>query len=110
MAVITPAELVSASSYAYAGRKISPTDHLAEATRLLPVAQEIVTRYGGAGVPESVSNEAIIRLASYFMEGRFGAFTGTGVQIPPQSHAAAFRNSGAQALVSPWKIRRAGAI
>ena len=110
MAVITPAELVSASSYAYAGRKISPTDHLAAATRLLPVAQEIVTRYGGAGVPESVSNEAIVRLASYFMEGRFGSFAGAGVVIPPQSHSAAFRNSGAQNLVSPWKVRRAGAI
>ena len=110
MAVITATEVVSAVSYAFAGRKVSAPDQLTVATRLLAVAQEIVGRYGGAGVPESVANEAKIRLIGYFIEGRFGAFAGTGVQIPPQSHAAAFRNSGAQALVSPWKVRRAGAI
>ena len=110
MAVITAAGIVAATSYAYAGRKISAADHLAAATRLLPVAQAIVEKYGGSAVPESVANEAIVRLCGYFMEGRFGAFTGTGVQIPPQSHSAAFRNSGSQALVSPWKTRRAGAI
>ena len=110
MAVVTAAELQAATSYALAGRKVSPNDHLTAATRLLPVAQAIVLRYGGDAVPEAVSNEAIIRLCGYFMEGRFGAFTGSGVQIPPQSHAAAFRNCGAQSLISPWKIRRAGAV
>ena len=104
------AEVVAATSYAFAGRKVSPADHLAAVTRLLPVAQAIVEKYGGHGVPVAVLNESIVRLIGYFLEGRFGAFTGTGVQIPPQSHAAAFRNSGAQSLVSPWKIRRAGAI
>ena len=73
-----------------------------------PVAEAIVEKYGGDGVPAAVENESIVRLVGYFLEGRFGAFAGTGVQIPPQSHAAAFRNSGAQALVSPWKVRRAG--
>ena len=110
MAVITAAELVASTGYAFAGRKVSAADHLAAATRLLAVAQEIVTKYGGAAVPEGVSNEAIIRVVGYFLEARFGSFTGTGVQIPPQSHAAAFRNSGAQSIVSPWKVRRAGAI
>ena len=110
MAVIAADEIVAATSYAFAGRKVSAADHLAAATRLQPVAKAIVTKYGGAGVPEAVSNEAIIRLCGYFMEGRFGAFAGAGVVIPPQSHAAAFKNCGAQALVSPWKVRRAGAI
>ena len=104
------AEVVAATSYAYAGRKISADDHLAAVTRLLPVAEAIVEKYGGDGVPAAVENESIVRLVGYFLEGRFGAFAGTGVQIPPQSHAAAFRNSGAQALVSPWKVRRAGVV
>ena len=107
---ITAAEVVAATSYAFAGRKVSAADHLAAATRLLPVAQAIVEKYGGDGIPEAVENEAIVRLVGYFMESRFGSFTGTGVQIPPQSHSASFRNSGAQSLVSPWKVRRAGAI
>ena len=110
MALITAAEVVAATSYAYAGRKISPDDHLAVATRLLPVAQALVENYGGDGVPEAVSNEAIIRVCGYFMESRFGAFAGKDVVIPPQSHGPAFRNSGAQSLVSPWKVRRGGAI
>ena len=110
MAVVTAADVVDATSYAYAGRKTSPADHLAAATRLLPVAQAIIEKYGGSEVPESVSNEGIVRLCGYFMESRFGSFAGAGVVIPPQSHAAAFRNSGAQSLISPWKIRRAGAV
>ena len=105
---ITAAEVVKATSYAYAGRKIG--DHLAASTRLLPVATALVEKYGGAAVPEAVANEAVIRICGYYLEGRFGAFAGAGVVIPPQSHSAAFRNSGAQSLVSPWKIRRAGAI
>ena len=110
MAVISAAEVVAATSYAFAGRKVSAADHLAAATRLLPTAQAIVLKYGGSAVPESVSNESIVRLIGYYLEGRFGSFAGAGVQIPPQSHSAAFRNSGAQSLVSPWKVRRGGAI
>ena len=110
MAVVAAVDVQAATSYALAGRKVSPTDHLAAATRLLPVAQAIVLRYGGDAVPEAVSNEAIIRLCGYFMESRFGSFAGAGVQIPPQSHSAAFRNCGAQNLVSPWKKRRGGAV
>ena len=105
---ITAAAVTAATSYAFAGRKNA--DHLAAATRLLPVAQAIVEKYGGAAVPDAVANEAVIRICGYIMEGRFGAFAGAGVVIPPQSHAAAFRNSGAQGLISPWKVRRAGAI
>ena len=105
---ITASEVTAATNYAFAGRKIG--DHLAAATRLLPVATAMVEKYGGAAVPEAVANEAVIRICGYFLEGRFGAFAGAGVVIPPQSHAAAFRNSGAQNLISPFKVRRAGAI
>ena len=107
---VTAAEVVTAISYAYSGRKLSAADQLVAATRLLPVATAIVERYGGDGVPEAVANEGVLRLCGYFSEARFGAFVGGEVKIPPQSHAAAFRNSGAQSLVSPWKRRRGGAV
>ena len=110
MALVTAAEAVDATSYAYAGRKVSPADHLAAVTRLLPVAHSIIGRYGGDGVPEAVANEAIIRLTGYFLEARFGAFASSQTKIPPQAHAAAFRNSGAQSLISPWKVRRGGGV
>ena len=107
---ITAAQVVDATSYAYSGRKVTPAEHLAAVTRLLPVARSIIERYGGDGVPEAVASEGIIRLTGYFLEARFGAFASSQTKIPPQAHAAAFRNSGAQALISPWKVRRAGAV
>ena len=110
MALVTAAEVVDATGIAYSGRKVSPADRLVEVTRLLSVAQSIIERYGGDGVPEAVSNEAIIRLVGYFLEARFGAFASSQTKIPPQAHAAAFRNSGAQSLISPWKVRRGGAV
>ena len=107
---ITAAEVAAAVGYAWAGRKSSPADQLAAATRLLPVAQSIVEQYGGDGVPTSVANESVLRLVGYFIEAKYGAFVSSQTKIPPQAHAAAFRNSGAQSLISPWKIRRAGAV
>ena len=98
---ITAADVVDATGYAYSGRKVSPAEHLAAVTRLLPVARSIIERYGDDGVPEAVASEGIIRLTGYFLEARFGAFASSQTKIPPQAHAAAFRNSGAQSLISP---------
>ena len=109
MAVITAAELVASIVYAYSGRKLSADSQLAYATRLLPVARAIVEKYADAA-PEAIKNESIIRICGYFAEARFGGFVSNETKIPPSSHAAAFRNSGAQALVSPWKRRRAGRV
>ena len=109
MAVITATELRDAIVYAYSGRKLSAGSQLAEATRLLPVGRAIVERYADAA-PEAIGNEAIIRICGYFAEARYGGFVSNQTKIPAASHAAAFRNSGAQALVSPWKRRRAGRV
>ena len=109
MAVITATELVASIVYAYSGRKLSEGSQLAYATRLLPVARAIVMKYAPEA-PEAIQNESIIRICGYFAEARYGGFVSNETKIPPSSHAAAFRNSGAQALVSPWKRRRAGRV
>ena len=109
MAVITSTELRDAIVYAYSGRKLSADSQLAYAERLLPVGRAIVEKYSDAA-PEAIKAEAIIRICGYFAEARFGGFVSNETKIPPSSHAAAFRNSGAQALVSPWKRRRAGRV
>ena len=109
MAVITATELRDAIVYAYSGRKLSPAAQLETATRLLPVGRAIVMKYA-PDAPEAIGNEAIIRIVGYFSEARYGGFVSSETKIPPSSHAAAFRNSGAMALVSPWKRRRAGRV
>ena len=66
------------------------------------------------GAPQVLKDEAVIRFAGYLAQSDFGTIRKE--QIGPQSfeyvtnHAAAFRNSGAAALITRWKIRRAGAI
>lgn len=109
MAVITAVELRDSILHAYSGRAVSSEAQLAEATRLLPVARSIVTRYA-PDAPESVANEAIIRIVGYYAEARYGGFVSNETKIPPATHAAAFRNSGAMALISPFKRRRAGRV
>ena len=109
MAVITAAEVVAAIQYAYSGRALSAESQLAIAERLLPVARALIMKYSPE-CPEAIKNESIIRICGYYAEARFGGFVSNETKIPPASHAAAFRNSGAQALVSPWKRRRAGRV
>ena len=83
------------------------------AERLLKVATELCERYA-PGVPEVIANEAVIRCVGWLADtpapslqseqyGDLGATWAPG-QI------SALRHSGAMALLSPWKQRRAGAI
>ena len=64
--------------------------------------------------PAAVSNEAVIRFAGYMNEANFGALRDENVgplsATYQSSHANAWRNSGAAALLSPWRVRRAGRI
>ena len=84
------------------------------ATRLLAVTKAHIERYAPLA-PEEVQNEAAIRFSGYLASSPgFGAYRklevgSTTFEIPP-THGPAFRNCGAMALLSPWKIRRAGAI
>ena len=82
------------------------------ATRVLAVASELVMRHA-PDAPNAISNEAVIRTAGWLAEQPSAAIrseTEGDIRtsfVPTQS---ALRHSGAMALLSPWKVRRAGAI
>ena len=85
----------------------------ATATRLLAVASALVQRFAD-GAPAEISNEAAIRTAGWLAEQPSAAIrSATEGDISTSympTHTSALRHSGAMALLSPWKIRRAGAI
>ena len=83
------------------------------ATRVLAVATEAVTHYA-PDAPEVLQNEACLRFAGYLLGSDYGGIRKEGVG-PREveyvvNHAAAFRNSGAAALLTRYRIRRAGPI
>ena len=86
---------------------------LAKAERMLPVVIAMVDRYA-PNAPAAVKNEACVRFGSYLLTSRANNVTSR--SAGPISadyvvnHAPAFRNSGAAALLTAWKVRRAGAI
>ena len=69
--------------------------------RLLKVARETIDKRAPAA-PDAVKDEACIRMAGYLYDAPESA--------SGDRFAAAFRNSGAYALLSPWAGRRAGSI
>ena len=75
------------------------TEETAEATRLLAYATEAVARYA-PNAPDATSNEAAIRLAAYLFDM---PNAGRGV-----GYANALRNSGAQSILIPYRVHRAG--
>ena len=88
----------------------------AKAIRLLAVATEMAENYAPLS-PDAMSNESVIRFVGYLVAsegGGYGAQRKT--EVGPLTveytvnHAMAFRNSGAQALLTHYKVRRAGAI
>ena len=86
---------------------------LATATRLLAVATELVTRYA-PDAPDAVAIEAAIRTTGWLAEQPSAAITSETEGDIRTSYAptmlSALRHSGAMALLSPWKVRRGGAI
>ncbi|MDE0335406.1 MAG: hypothetical protein OXI64_10645 [Defluviicoccus sp.] len=72
-----------------------------DAVRLRPVVEAAVERYA-PDARDAMKNEAGIRMAGYLLD-QPPAPTG-------DMHAAAMRNSGAMALLNPYKIRRGGSI
>ena len=83
------------------------------ATRLLAVAAELVNRFA-PDAPDAISNEAAIRTAGWLAEQPSAAIRAETEADISTSYApsmqSALRHSGAMALLSSWKIRRAGAI
>ena len=86
---------------------------LDRAERILAVASAIVVEYAPAA-PVALLNESAIRLGGYLAQSDYG--TVRDETIGPRSvsyqmnHAMMFRNSGAMALLTRWKKRRAGTI
>ena len=78
-----------------------PEPILGVLTRLLAVCRETVDKRAPAA-PETVRDEAVIRMAGYLYDAPEAA--------AGDRFASAFRNSGAYALIAPWAARRAGAI
>ena len=85
--------------------RLGDTDlEAAQTTRLLDYAIEAVSRHLGdayATTPSAVVNEATIRLAGYL----FDAPTASS----GMTYANALRNSGAAAMLLPFRVHRAGA-
>ena len=83
------------------------------ATRLRPVAVAMVERYA-PGAPAAIQDEATIRAAGWLADTpaaslqseQYGDVSVTWAT----GQLSALRHSGAMALLSPWKVRRAGAI
>ena len=83
------------------------------ATRLLAVAKPTVERYAPAA-PAAIQNEAVIRFAGWLNESPASGARSESIGDISTTFSPAMtgglRASGAMALLSPWKIRRAGAI
>ncbi len=84
------------------------------AARLHPVAVALVERYA-PDAPEAVQNEATIRCAGWLIETPAGGIRSesTGdvrTGFDTARSLGALRHSGALGVLSPWKVRRAGAI
>ena len=98
--------------------EISPGAKNETIQRLGAVASARVEQYA-PGAPAVMRTEAVIRFAGYLFEAESGAVRDDNISMAGQvqtqttyqtNHAAAFRNCGAAALLSPWKVRRAGSL
>ena len=83
------------------------------ATRLLAVVKPTVERYA-PDAPTAIQNEAAIRFGGWLNESpasgaRSESIGDISTTFSPMA-TGGLRASGAMALLSPWKVRRAGAI
>ena len=85
----------------------------AEARRLGETAAALVERYAPLA-PQPIKNEAVIRTCGWLHGQPAAAVRSEGIgevsTAYATTHISALRHSGAMALLSPWKVRRAGAI
>ena len=90
-----------------------PAEDMDRVESILAAASAIVLKYA-PDAPDAVANEAVIRLGGYLAQSDFGGYRSE--SIGPRSvsyttnHQAMFRNSGAMALLTRYKQRRAGRI
>ena len=107
----TPAALTAATACVKEVIGLDLSDARAQA--LGSTAAALVERYA-PGAPGPVKNEAVIRCAGWLCEQPHGAVRSESEGDISTSYAAthvgALRHSGAMALLTAWKVRRAGAI
>ena len=127
MAVITPDELrtelglaeIAAPAGEDAGdrteREAVNARNMATAVRLHAVALAAVNGYAPA-VEDPLKSEAILRTAAYLHADDPAARTqrrlevGDAVRLEPRAPGSALRLSGAAALLSPYRVRRAARV
>ena len=85
----------------------------AEARRLGSTAAALVSRFAPLA-PQAILNEAVLRTAGYLHQQPAAPLRAEQVgelraEYSP-THVSALRHSGSMAILSPWKVRRAGAI
>ena len=80
-------------------RMTDTAEETAEATRLLAFGTLLVEQHAPFA-PETAQNEAVIRVCGYLFDQ---PFAGRG-----NAYANSLRNSGAQSLLLPWVVHRAG--
>ena len=113
------AETNSTTAELRAGLRFAPQSLTnTEIARVGAVAAALVEREA-PGAPQAIRDEAVIRCAGWLIDARpalrstkIASADGSSLEreFNTSAHASAFRHSGAKALLSAWKIRRAGAI
>ena len=107
----TPAALTAATACLQAAIGPDLTDERVQA--LGATAAALVERYA-PDAPSPVKNEAVVRTAGWMAEQPAAAVrsesTGDVSTSFAPSMQSALRHSGSMALLSPFKIRRAGAV
>ncbi len=87
------------------------SDELAQ--RVGVAASAMIEQYA-PGAPQALKDEAVIRLGGYLAGSDFGGIAKESIgPLDTEftvNHANAFRNCGAAALLSRWRVRRAGKI
>ena len=108
--VVDVAQFAAALGYAMAPPGVDDE----QGARLLEVAAAGVDSYVGAGkVPGGVATEAAIRIAAYLKAtpGAVGALerlrTGQALEYYFRAPGSPLRRSGAMAILSPYRVRRA---
>ena len=90
---------VTAAQLATAIRVGDTPEETAQVERLLTYATEAVTRHA-PNAPDAVQDEAVIRISGYLFDMPQAA-RGAG-------YADVLRNSGASAILLPYRVHRAG--
>ena len=112
----TKAKIAEAVSWI---KSVCPDERRLRVERVGAVSAELVERYlAGSECPQTIKNEAVIRCAGWLLDrpsdGRTSEVADVGPIKVDRSYQvgqlSALRHSGSLALLSPFKIRRAGVI